>query len=195
VEVTVQLNVIGQNVPAGHRLRLALSQSYWPVIWPTPARAHLALTGARLELPLHAGDAGATFPEFGPPEGAPPLAQERLQDGASSRTLTIDMATGEETQTRRGDTGRVRHLATGMEVSYASEEIFTIHPEDPTTARGTCRWKKYYRRGDWRAELDTEVTVEALADIWRITARLEARDADGTVATRDWAEDIPRDMV
>jgi predicted acyl esterase len=38
VDATLQLNVIGQRLPAGHRLRLALSQAYWPIIWPSAKR-------------------------------------------------------------------------------------------------------------------------------------------------------------
>jgi uncharacterized protein len=34
--VRVQLDDIAYRVPAGHRLRLAVSTAYWPMIWPAP---------------------------------------------------------------------------------------------------------------------------------------------------------------
>ena len=34
--VTLSLRAIGQVVPAGYRLRLALSTTYWPWVWPSP---------------------------------------------------------------------------------------------------------------------------------------------------------------
>jgi len=37
--------------------------------------------------------------------------------------------------------------------------------------------------------------MQALPDIWRISATLKATDAEGMVITRDWNEDIPRDHV
>ncbi|MFC3614188.1 CocE/NonD family hydrolase [Lutimaribacter marinistellae] len=195
VPAQLQLNVIGQRVPAGYRLRLQLSQSYWPLIWPSPRRVQLTLTETRLDLPLLAEEAGPDLPAFARPEGAAPLQTEEIEAGHSSRTHCIDCTTGAETHTRSSDTGRLRHVHTGIEVHYENEDSFTIHPDHPNSASGTCRWAKHYRRGDWIAELDTSVTVRALPDAWHITATLEARDADGIVVTREWDETIQRDLV
>src|SRR4029077_13273601 len=35
-QVRIQLNDAGAVFPPGHRIRLALSTSYWPMIWPAP---------------------------------------------------------------------------------------------------------------------------------------------------------------
>jgi predicted acyl esterase len=46
------LDQIAYRIPAGHRLRIAVSTSYWPFIWPAPERATVsALMLGRLELP------------------------------------------------------------------------------------------------------------------------------------------------
>jgi predicted acyl esterase len=196
VDATLQLNVIGQRVPAGHRLRLALSQAYWPVIWPSARKARLTLEHARLDLPLRPARASEpALPDFGPPEAARPLETEVREAGGSHRTRLMDYATGAETHERFEDTGRVTHLHTGLTLRTVSRETFGIHPDDPNSATGTCRWDKSFARGDWRAELAAEVHVAALPDAWRITARLTARDGDGLVAERAWAEDVPRDLV
>ncbi len=196
VDATLQLNVIGQRIPAGARLRLGLSQAYWPILFPSPQKAVLTLTGTRLVLPLHdPAQDGPELAAFDPPEGATPLQTETLSDSAEHRSLTLDYATGVETYARGSDTGAVRHLHTGLTVRYRNDDVLQIHPDDPNSVRATCAWEKHYRRGDWRAELSSSIRVEALRDVWRVTARLEARDADGEVATRDWHEDIPRDHV
>ncbi|MEY8839154.1 CocE/NonD family hydrolase, partial [Cribrihabitans sp. XS_ASV171] len=195
VPVEVQLNVIGQTVPAGHRLRLQLSQAYWPLIWPSAEKAELTLTAARLDLPLHPEGAQPELPEFGPAEGAQPLEAEVIEEGHEERTHSIDYATGTETHLRHADTGRVRHTHTGIEVHYETEDRFTIHPDDPNSATGTSRWAKHYRRGDWVAKLDVSVTVRALREAWHITATLRAQDAEGEMFSRDWDETIPRDLV
>ena len=36
--VRVELRVLGQAVPAGHRLRLSVAPGYWPWAWPSPER-------------------------------------------------------------------------------------------------------------------------------------------------------------
>jgi putative CocE/NonD family hydrolase len=196
VDAVVQLNVVGQTLPAGYRLRLALSQAYWPIIWPSAEKAALAIGSARLDLPTRPpAPSDAQLPEFGPAEGTEPLRTEVLEPGSFHRRRSIDYATGVETHERFDDTGLVTHLHTGITLRAASWDIFRIHPDDPNSAQGTCRWEKSFARGDWRAELETEVQVSARADVWRIRAHLVARDADGVVAERTWEEDVPRDLA
>jgi putative CocE/NonD family hydrolase len=196
VAATVQLNVIGHRLPAGYRLRLALSQAYWPMIWPSGSKARLTIEQARLDLPLRPlPPVEAPLPDFAPPEGAAPLEAKVIEPSASHRTRTIDYASGIETMERFDDTGLVTHLHTDITLRAVSRTTFRVHPDDPTTAEGVCSWQKSYARGDWRAELDAEVRVKALADVWRITATLTARDRDGTVAERHWSEDVPRDLA
>lgn len=195
-QAVVQLNACGQRVAKGQRLRLSLSSAYWPVIWPSQTDATLTLANTRLELPVRpprADDAGLAA--FQPPESAEPLATEHHSEGSFERTRTVDFVTGRETQRRISDTGAETHLHTGMTVRYTTTEVFEIHPDDPNSAIGTMNWLKSYRRGDWKAEVETQVSVQAMRDHWRIEASLIARDADGEVISRNWAEDVPRDLV
>src|SRR5262249_61399472 len=50
--VRIQLNDAGAAFPAGHRIRLALSTTYWPMIWPPPETATLTVFGGTLGLPV-----------------------------------------------------------------------------------------------------------------------------------------------
>ena len=50
--VRIKLNDAGSVFPAGHKVRLALSTAYWPMIWPSPERATLRISGGSLDMPL-----------------------------------------------------------------------------------------------------------------------------------------------
>lgn len=52
--VRIPMNVIGQHFPAGNRIRLAISSSYWPLAWPSPEppTLHLHLLRCRCHLPV-----------------------------------------------------------------------------------------------------------------------------------------------
>ena len=54
--VTVPLDHIGHKVAAGHRLRLAVSPTYWPFIWPSPRSPLLSVYPGQcgLCLPVYA---------------------------------------------------------------------------------------------------------------------------------------------
>ena len=193
VPIRLLLNACGQRIVKGRRLRLALSNAYWPIIWPSQSKAKLTLTDTKLELPIYSGD--AVPDHFQPAEGATPLKTETLSQGTFERRRSIDYTSGTETYERNDDTSLERHLHTGLEIQYTSRETFSIHPDDPNSAVGTCAWTKHYARGSWRADLEVAITVRALADAWQIDATLKASDADGIVAEKTWSENIPRDLV
>ncbi len=192
----VQLNACGQKIAKGQRLRLSLSNAYWPIIWPSQTDTTLTLTNTRLDLPVREPrDEDANIPEFEPPQSAQPLATERHSEPQFKRRRTVDFVTGREKNERVTDTGQETHLHTGLSVQYRNSETFDIHPDDANSATGTMRWHKSYARDDWRADVETEVVVQALRNVWRIDAKLTARDAEGIVFEHAWHEDVPRDLV
>ncbi len=50
-DVRVPLDVIAHSFPAGHRLRVAVSPTYWPWAWPSPEPVRLTLYSGALDLP------------------------------------------------------------------------------------------------------------------------------------------------
>ncbi len=196
--VTILLNACGQRVDKGQRLRLALSTALWPVIWPASEKATLTIKpgSARLDLPIRpTRDTDDELVPFPPPEGASPAPIKQHSRSLYDRHRDVDLTTGGETYSRSSSAGPATHMHTGLTVKRSSSERFHVHPEDPNSAIGICRWCEAYSRDDWKAEVRTEVSVHALRDCWRIEASLVARDAEGVVAERKWNEDVPRDLV
>jgi uncharacterized protein len=72
--VRIQLNDMGSVFPPGHKVRLAISTDYWPMIWPSPETATLLLIFAgTLDLPQRSpNDADARLSPFPEPETASP---------------------------------------------------------------------------------------------------------------------------
>ncbi len=68
VAVEVEMNHSAYVVPEGHRLRLAISTSYWPIAWPSPTGTCLTIypDSSLLKLPLlTSDDADAPLTDFG----------------------------------------------------------------------------------------------------------------------------------
>jgi predicted acyl esterase len=68
----IQMHLTTWTFPKGHRIRLAVSNALWPMIWPTPYSMTTSLElggeeGSRVELPLVPPAMYAT-PQFSPPE-------------------------------------------------------------------------------------------------------------------------------
>ncbi len=126
--VEVKLNSIACSVPAGHRLRLAVSTSYWPWIWPSPQRVRLSVhTGSqsRLELPVAHGRiplARAAGPLLRARRGARTCARRASKRGhpPGDPARRWQRSGGERRVERRGEgsaprrRARVRLLAGGL---------------------------------------------------------------------------------
>lgn len=195
VEVELALNDIAYRLPAGHRLRLALSTAYWPMLWPSAAAVTLTLDpqASHLDLPLRP-EVAEDAPAFGPPEATREGAAETLRAEASERIEAV-LPNGTHRLQLRTDGGLIRHASTGIESGKVITETWEIHPDDPLSARTAAQWSYSIGRGDWQTRTETRSEMTADATHFHIRARLEAYDAEVLVCRRDWAFSVPRDGV
>ena len=85
--VRIQLNDAGAVFPAGHRIRLALSTAYWPMVWPSRENATVTVFGGTLDLPVRPPNAAdALLPSLPEPETALARADHgRASGGGTDR--------------------------------------------------------------------------------------------------------------
>jgi predicted acyl esterase len=181
----------------GHRIRLALSTSYWPMVWPSPAPATVMVrTGtSTLALPVRAPKPGDGRVPFPPAEAAAPLARTYLSEPRTTRDLHHDFATGRTIYTHDEDRGVYRLDAIDLTVAYKALERYSIADSDPTTERTEMKRRISASRGDWNARIETLIDVTCDARSFHLVARLEAFEGDRRIFERDWREAIPRDMM
>ncbi len=144
--VEVQLTGTAYAFPAGHRVRLALSSAYWPIVWPSPASATLTLTAGSsqllLLLPVRAAEASTTAAiELPEAVCAEPSRATILRQGRVERSVSTDPVTGEVNHRLYvdggvfGDWGKFRLEAVDLEMGHVFERNYRIHPDDPAQFR------------------------------------------------------------
>ncbi len=194
VEARVVLDQAAYRLPAGHRLRVAVSTTYWPMIWPSPEAATLSLHAATLSLPVRPATDGDEV-SFPPPEAAMPWQTQTLRDSRSKREITRDEATGVVTLSIVDDFGTVRDLDHDMESGSAVEESWRIHPDDPNSAALDIRWTQTLARRDWSVRTVARSKMRSTESGFILSARLEAYAGDALVFERDFVEHVPRDHL
>ncbi len=204
IEVAFRLNDAAHAFPAGHRLRLALSNAYWPLVWPSPAPAALTIytEGCHFDLPVRPPDPDdARLPGFGPPERAPHGAWRPLGESDFERRLEVDPETGDAVSAMRSGydaQGRVvlgRHDGLGIDGGDGSEIRTRIHPSDPLRARAAMAQRTLLRRGGWSVSVETGIEVSCTEQSFRVQARLAASEGERPVFGRRWDERIPREGI
>jgi hypothetical protein len=196
--VRLELRDVAQAFPSGHRVRLALSTAYWPIVWPAPEPVTLTVfTGAStLELPVRPPDpADAELPPLPPPEAPPPLRTTVLEPARATRTIHHDVADGIVTQETCQDSGLYRLDDIDLAVQTVVTERYEIRPDDPLSARAEVASTVRMRRGDWRIETRTRAALSATREEFRVEATLDAFEGEARVFCRSWNTAVPRDLV
>ena len=200
-EVRVLMRPAGYRFLAGHRIRVSVASSAWPVIWPSPYEAtfdlhHGPTTPSRVILPVippAGGPGDVPVPDFKTtPPDAPAFdgggsADEpvwRITDDVIAGTVTVSVHDGGEDLLEDG-----RRL-------YAAETL-TMTASDADPARASLDADVVYR---WREHtFETEIRARSAqtsdAEAFHLTVDLEV-DVDGEpFFRRAWSESIERRLV
>jgi putative CocE/NonD family hydrolase len=186
--------------PKGHRVRFAVSNAQWPMLWPTPYAMTTMLRlggadGSHIELPI-VPPGNRASPAFLPPAPSPKYpGYESIDDGTPSGYGEISSVD------RNPQTGEVTAIATnsgatkypwGTETYHETIEHKTsdAHPEN-TSMTGTHRMevKLEDRTLLWEATLS--FTSDRENFYYQYTRKIsENRES---VREKSWQETIPRD--
>ncbi|MBL8096335.1 MAG: CocE/NonD family hydrolase [Anaerolineales bacterium] len=203
--VSLQLDAIGHRLLPGHRWRLALSQTWWPRVWPVSQPASLRLLTARLELPLQREDAGAQV-VFDTAETTPRMAHTVLRVGERSRRSTNE-ADGTLVLVDQQDDGWTRLDApggfddqglglAGLEFDAVSHDTYRT----PVSASGSptieCRRQLQMGRGDWRLAIEAigRLALASERDAFVLENRLTVMEEGRLLFERSWRRDLKIDV-
>jgi uncharacterized protein len=197
-QVAVPLKAIGQVLPAGHRLRVAVSTSYWPWAWPSPEPVTLTLHagGCALELPVRAAwhDQPPPAP-FAAPEQAPVPETVTLAFEPGDHAVTRSIAGSSSQLVHSYPSFHTLFAETGIELRSREPDTFTIDEYDPLSARVRCERSVTLRRGEWSVTIEATSTMQADADAFLVTTDLRAFEGHRAVHAGAWSFRIPRDLV
>jgi uncharacterized protein len=192
-DVTVRLDAIAQRVPAGHRLRVAVSTAYWPWAWPVAEPVTLTLHAGRLEAPTRP-PRDERLRGFGWPEWGAPLEGETIEPGRTSRTHDHDPATGAHELRFEWDVGGHRRLVdSGIEMHDTHVTTYRIVDGDPLSASVRVQCSSALGRGAWRTRVHTDSEMTATEREFLVRHRLDAYEADRRICSRSWTLAFPRD--
>ncbi len=197
-QVDVPLNVIAYRFKKGHRIRVSISESYWPQVWPSPEA---------VELTVHTGVSKLVLPER--PAASEDLENLEFTDPAPyDRSVITPTAAGDHKEELVGpdengryqvrtlsDSGGLLINAIGTEMRLRSEWMSTIEQSDPNSSAWSGYFSIELKRGDW--DIKTRSNFELTSDQthFHVTTDLVAHEKDSVIFSQEWKDSIPRDLA
>ena len=189
-DVVIPLNFTAHRFQAGSRIRAALSQSLWPLVWPAPEAATLSvdLAASRLDLPVRTPPAQEAPMPMAPAPPAP-------SDPAGWPTMEITESAGEarvvETWPMSG--GEVADI--GMTVSGAGPNIvLTMGAGDPLSCAWSAEQSSRYQRPGWDVSITARVSIRATAPDFIVEESTVATYNGETVEDKSYATTVARHL-
>ncbi len=182
----------------GSRIRVAVTESLWPMVWPSPRPVTLTIRAGESYLLLPVRPAEAI-------EQAMPIPI--IRDAIEKRTAASPKAlsakvivTGPDASglvaVRKELPSPPRVVAgVGTSVSGGSVWLRSIREGDPNSSVWSVEWTREMRRGDWNIALHSRVELSSTAEEFRMKESISASEAGKPVFDRTWDRRIKRDLM
>ena len=184
--------------PQGHRIRVAVSNAQWPMLWPTPYPMTTALrlggaAGSSLTLPIVPAHSRAP-PAFGPLEEVempPGVTTPNDYAWPGSWKLERDEANERSTVTWHG-TSEVRFPWGSFE--HSEQLVYHVDDADPAVSAVEGDAESIEMLADRVLTYRGHLTVTSDASTFHYAYTRELLRNGAVVRTKTWREVIPRDL-
>jgi len=196
--VAVKMNHIAHLFPAGHRIRLSISSSYWPLAWPPPKSTRLGIwTGSsRLVVPVRPPrEEDTLLRPYEEPEMAPGPNKVVYSPEEHNWLVTSNLATDESKLEVIDHRGCYLLEKINLIVDRKTWEHYSFFGDDFKSPEGDSTSQFSLERRDWKISTRTRTRLRADPECFYINAELDAFEGEERVYSRNWNIAIPRDFV
>ncbi len=188
VDVDLELGFIAHRLLPGERLRLAISEGLWPLVWPSPEKTTLT---------LHAADSTLMLPVRAPPAIDPtmPIAVVPIAPDAGAVVVAITAANGKLAVTGRWP-DQPRTCANGTILSgHGPDTVATIDAGDPNGGMWSGERVSRFRRGNWDCQIRVTFTLRSTPTQFFLVETLVAESSGVKIFERTVPTAVDRNVA
>jgi len=196
--ISLKLNNIAQRFPAGHKIRLSLSTSYWPLVWPPPEPVCLTIYPSRssITLPVYKNSfSDNQLLDLGTPDLKEVIPYSILRPAVREWQVIHNLRTNKVTQHVINNDAKVKlhHINWIMEKNV--EEKYSYRNNNYDTLRGEVISERRFERDDWSTYIKTHTILTSTKTHFIIRATLDAYEGDVRIFSKTWDERLKRDLL
>jgi uncharacterized protein len=188
--LTIPLMATSAVIPAGSRVRLALSGADFPIVWPPPGQFQLTVDAGNSRLTLPTVTRDRTSTEIALPESpAPPQPPVTELSGGASWEVERD---GERAVFRR-HLSSAEYQPTRNDLTYTTDQTWTVQVgnDDPGTTSAEARSHLTLGRPGWTVAVNGTIAISGRESL-QVHIELNAFHNQKEIWSKTWDESIPR---
>jgi putative CocE/NonD family hydrolase len=194
--IKIKLDDIAWRVPKDHKIRISISTSYFPMMWPAPESVTLTVFSgsSALHLPVRKPIENEKPVVWKPEEAAEPVKLKELKKPWHKRDATVDPKTGEWKLAIVDDFGSNEIQPHKLITWSVGRENYSILLDDPLSAKMETHWTEELSRGKWNSRTETYGRLTASKTHWLVWGKIDAFEGRKKVFTKEWNEQIERKL-
>ena len=198
-QIALQFHNTAYRFAAGHRIRLALSSTYWPMIWPSPVIARITVLhdSVRLCLPVREElqhDEAINFKELSEPGQTPDLDPGYLQRCSPELkrwTNTSDDGLVQSIQWHQ-PFRCIYYPHINLEFGFETRALHKVTLTDPSSATSRFEHTLQFSRDDWQIQVNCTAELTATTTHFKVDGKILITENNNILFTRQWNPEIKR---
>jgi predicted acyl esterase len=188
-DLDLQLHSIAHRFSKGCRIRVALSESLWPLVWPSPGSAQISLrTGlSNISLPLRQIEATQTalpMATINTP-ASPPFTYQPGRPDTDDQIRITHESNPSAVREAEVNTLQLRHAESEVSIKQGEPE--------------SCIWRestrREWQRGAWHCAIEADYQLSASQQNFILQENLRAYKDDELVFEHSSEQEIPRHFL
>ncbi len=196
--IRLKLNYIAQLFRTRHKIRLSLSTSYWPLVWPSPEPVTLTIFPheSKLILPVRQPqEQDALLRDLGKPVLENKMKTTLLVPPKREWKVIHNLATNETTLDVTNNDARYKLNEINWTMGKNVTEKYSYISYNYDTVRGEVISERSFERDDWYVKTTTRTVLTSTKTHFIIRASLDAYEGDVRVFSKSWDERVKRDFL
>lgn len=190
--VRIRFHTTAYRFRAGHRIRLAIAASCWPLVWTPPQAVTTRIAGGRMNLPVLPHPAQELRVPFPAPLDLPEV---KTFETIAAPRLIRSRETGPDgaiTSKWHQPQTTMRYRDIGTVFSYETWAEHAIHPDDTGSAQSMFLHQMTVERPDGAATVISRMQATSTAEAYALEGRIEVSWSGEKIFERHWVRDVDR---
>lgn len=196
--IKLNLNHIAQHFRKGHKIRLSLSTSYWPLVWPAPEPVTLTIYPDESSLSLPVRSKGAfdeNLNDLGKPQLKEIMPSTLLVPPKREWQVIHNLASNQVTLHVTNNDAQYKIDPINWSVQKDVTEKYSYQSYNYDTLRGEVVSERSFKRDDWSTQIKTRTVLTSTKTHFIIRATLDAYEGDVRIFSKSWDERVKRDYL